>query len=184
MKALRLSLRFVPGLGPFLRSEEGAASIPAVFWMPFFVMMIVASVEMCMLGFRQTLLDRGVDLSTRSLRLGAASMPSHDQLKRSICGNIAFLSDCMQDLTVEVFQVNRATWSSGIDGRGVLCADRITETNKPIVQPGVPGQLMILRACLRVSPMEKLNPLAQALAQDADGRYALITTTAFVNEPK
>ena len=184
MKALRLSLRSVPGLGPFLRSEEGAASIPAVFWMPFFVMMMVASVEMCLLGVKQTLLDRGVDLTTRILRLGVATMPSHEQIKRSICGNIAFLPDCMTDLAVEVFQVDRATWSSDVNGRGVLCSDAITETDKPVIQPGVSGQLMILRACLRVSPMEKLNPLSQALAQDADGRYALITTTAFVNEPK
>ncbi|SDE36704.1 hypothetical protein PUH89_16435 [Rhodobacter capsulatus] len=184
MKRLRVTLRSVPWLGHLLRSEEGAASIPAVFWMPFFVMMMVASVEMCILGIRQTLLDRGVDLTTRILRLGVAAMPSHDQLKRSICGNIAFLPDCMQDLTVEVFQVDRTTWSSDLNGRGVLCADSITETNKPVIQPGVSGQLMILRACLRVSPMETLNPLSQALTHDIGGDYALITTTAFVNEPQ
>ena len=184
MTRLRLSLRPFRGIGARLRSEEGAASIPAVFWMPFFVMMMVASVELCVLGVRQTLLDRGVDLTTRILRLGVAEMPSHDLLKRSICGNIAFLPDCMEDLTVEVFQVDRTTWSSDINGRGVLCSDAITETETPVIQPGVSGQLMILRACLRVAPMETLNPLSRALAHDIGDKYALIATTAFVNEPQ
>lgn len=184
MNRLRAPFRPLLRLGRLLRSEEGAASIPAVFWMPFFVMMMVASVEMCLLGVKQTLLDRGVDLTTRILRLGVATMPSHEQIKRSICGNIAFLPDCMTDLAVEVFQVDRATWSSDVNGRGVLCSDAITETDKPVIQPGVSGQLMILRACLRVSPMEKLNPLSQALAHESGDKYVLITTTAFVNEPE
>lgn len=186
MKRFRLPAPGLPAsLRGFRKAEDGAVTIPAVFWLPVFIMIMVASVELCVLTLKQTLLERGVDLSARILRLGIADLPSHDELKRSICNNIAFISNCMEDLAVEVYPVDKTTWTSAKTGQAVLCADGIDPGKvDPTVEGGLGNEVMILRACLQVTPMENLNPLSRALVKNANGQYALVVTTAFVNEPK
>lgn len=177
--------RLPAALRGFRKTEDGAVTIPTVFWLPVFIMIMVASVELCVLTLKQTLLERGVAMSARILRLGIAELPTHDELKRSICNNIAFISSCMDNLAVEVFPVDKDTWTSAKSGQAVLCADGIDPGNvDPTIERGLGNQVMIMRTCLQVKPMEKFNPLSQALVKNANGRYALITTTAFVNEPK
>lgn len=169
----------------FKRREDGASTIAAVLFLPFFIMIMAASVEICVLIFKQTMLDRGVEMTTRVMRLGLDAMPDHEELKRSICNNVAIVSNCMDDLAVEVYSVNRNTWTSTKAGTRALCADGIEEgVNDPTIESGNSDQLMLMRACLKVEPMMSLNPLALALAKDASGKTALITTTAFVNEPR
>jgi hypothetical protein len=54
----------------------------------------------------------------------------------------------------------------------------------PQIERGGTNQLMILRACLKIDTMMKIDPLALALMRDAGGQVALISVTAFVNEPR
>lgn len=167
-----------------LRREEGAVTIPTLLWLPLFIMIMAASVELCVLIFKQTLLDRGVDLSTRIMRLGIAPLPSHDQLKRSICTNIAFVPNCMDRLAVEVFPIDTDTWTSTYNSP-LLCTDSSSSAAlSPQILRGGTNQLMILRACLKIDTMMEINPLAAALARDAGGQTALVSVTAFVNEPR
>lgn len=171
-------------LGRLRRSEDGAVTIPTLMWLPLFIMIMAASVELCVLVFKQTLLDRGVDLTTRIMRLGIAPMPSHDTLKRSICTNIAFVPGCMDNLAVEVFSVDTTTWTAS-NSNSALCTDALSsEPISPQLERGGSNQLMILRACLKVDVMMEANPLAEALVHDASGQTALISVTAFVNEPR
>lgn len=166
------------------RAEDGAVTIPTLLWLPLFIMIMAASVELCVLVFKQTLLDRGVDLTTRIMRLGISPMPSHETLKRSICTNIGFVPGCMENLAVEVFPVDTTTWTSA-NQSSVLCTDALsTDPINPYLDRGGSNQLMILRACLKVKVMMEANPLADALVQDASGQTALVSITAFVNEPR
>lgn len=166
------------------RSEEGAVTIPTLFWMPLFIMIMAASVEFCVLIFKQTLLDRGVDLTTRIMRLGIEPLPSHTQLKRSICTNIAFIPKCMDRLAVEVFPVDTDTWTAS-NQSAALCTDSTSAAAlAPQIERGGSNQMMILRACLKIDTMMKVNPLAAALVRDAGGQTALISITAFINEPR
>ncbi len=165
-------------------SEEGAVTIPALLWLPLFIMIMAGSVEMCVLIFKQTLLDRGIDLTTRIMRLGIAPLPSHDQLKRSVCENIGFVHNCMDRLAVEVFPVDTATWTA-TNQAAALCTDSsVAAAISPQIARGGTNQMMILRACLKVDTMMQANPLAWALVRDAGGQTALVSITAFVNEPR
>ncbi|MBZ4023368.1 hypothetical protein CKO11_12960 [Rhodobacter sp. TJ_12] len=171
-------------LGRLRHSEEGAVTIPALLWLPLFIMIMAASVEMGVLIIKQTLFDRGIDLTTRILRLGLEDLPSHEQLKRSICTNIAFIPDCMDRLAVEVFPVDTDTWTA-TNQAAALCVDSSNAASiSPQILRGGTNQLMILRACLKIDTMMEVNPLAMALARDVDGRAALVSVTAFVNEPR
>lgn len=166
------------------RSEEGAVTIPALMWLPFYIMIMAAAVDMSALIIKQTLFDRGIDMTTRILRLGIAPLPTHDQLKRSICQNIAFVSDCMDRLAVEVFPVDTATWTATSQS-GLVCTDSTSAAAlSPQILRGDTNQLMILRACLKIDTMMEIDPFALALKRDAGGQSALVSITAFVNEPR
>lgn len=168
----------------FLRGEDGAATLPALLWLPFYIMIAISSVEMGVLIVKQTLFDRGVDLSVRILRLGISSMPTHDGLKKSICGNIGFISNCMDRLAVEVFPVDTVTWTT-TNSRPVMCTDSTSqEPLAPTLDRGSSNQLMIIRACLKIDTMMEINPMALALKRDAGGQTALIAISSFVNEPR
>ncbi|SOC02220.1 TadE/TadG family type IV pilus assembly protein [Rhodobacter maris] len=166
------------------RAEDGAVTLPALLWLPFFVMLMAASVELEMLTVKQTLLDRGVDLTTRILRLGIDDLPDHDTLKRSVCENMGFIGNCMDRLAIEVFPVDTDTWTS-TGASDVLCTDSTSAAElSPQLQAGDSNQMMILRACLKIDTMMEINPLAAALTRDAGGQVALVSMTAFVNEPR
>jgi len=166
------------------RSEDGAVTLPALLWLPVFIMVMVSSVELCVLIVKQTLLDRGVELTTRIMRLGIEPLPTHDQLKRSICTNIAFIPGCMDRLAVEVFPVDTDTWTSS-NASPVLCTDSSSAAElSPQIERGGSNQLMILRACLKIDTVTEMDPLAMALVRDGGGQTALVSVTAFVNEPR
>ncbi|HEY0213552.1 MAG TPA: hypothetical protein VGC40_08205 [Paenirhodobacter sp.] len=166
------------------RAETGAVTLPTLFWIPLFFMILLMAVEVMVINMRQVLLDRAVEVATRDLRLGSASIPSHDALKTRICQIIAFVPDCATNLAVEVFPVNLSNWSL-VNPEAPRCSD-ITSTlvDDPVFDPATGNQLVALRACLRLKPMTRLDPMALALHLDATGRFALSSTTVFVNEPR
>jgi len=179
-----LSALSSPGpLTRFSRSEDGAVTIPTIIFLPTFIMLMVASVDLGMLMLKQTLLDRAVDVATRNIRIGASELPDHTALKQLICDNMAMAPECMQDLTVELFEIDDTTWTSAAGA--VQCSDR-TAPEPPDVtfEKGDQDQLMLMRTCLKVTPMVATDPLALALVTDAAGQYALINSTVFVNEPQ
>lgn len=162
--------------------EEGAVTLPTIFWLPVFFMILLASVELMVLNMRQVLLDRAVDVATRDLRLGSAEVPTHEALKTRICAVIAFVPDCRANLSVEVFPVDTATWS--LDNPDApRCADFIAD-EAPVFDTSTGNRVMALRACLRLKPMSGVDPLAMAQQLDDGGRFTLSTVTVFVNEPR
>lgn len=183
----RLSGKFL--LNRLRHSEEGAITVAAVLWVPFFILIGMGSIELGLLIFKQTLLERGVDMSTRILRLGIAPLPSHDELKLSICKDIGFISRCMDRLAVEVFPVDTTTWTAS-NQSSALCVDSSAPARTPQIVRGGSNQLMIIRACLKVdtmmlpAPLAFTNPIAAGLTRDANGLVSLSTVTAFVNEPR
>ncbi len=168
----------------FLRSESGAVTIPTVMWIPLFLMILVGSVELMLINMQQILLNRAMDVTSRSLRIGSETIPTHDDLKTRMCDAIRFVPDCMDNLAVEVFPIDTATWSlSNTDAP--MCTDATSDAVlTPEIATGGANQLIVLRACLKLRPMSPADPLALALDLDAGGRFALVATTVFVNEPR
>ncbi|RWR35236.1 hypothetical protein D2T29_01855 [Sinirhodobacter populi] len=164
--------------------DDGAVTLPTIFWIPVFFMILLASVELMVLNMRQVLLDRAVDVATRDLRLGNAEVPTHEALRNRICSVIAFVSGCRDNLSVEVFPVDTSTWS--LDNPDApRCADFIAdEAHEPVFDTSTGNRVMALRACLRLKPMTGVDPLAMALRLDQAGRFTLSTVTVFVNEPR
>ncbi|MEL7137916.1 MAG: TadE/TadG family type IV pilus assembly protein, partial [Pseudomonadota bacterium] len=74
-------------LGRFLRDDRGAASIEFVAVFPLLAAIMAAYLEMGWLMTKQMMLDRGLDVTMRQIRIASAGEVSHDTIKGAICAN-------------------------------------------------------------------------------------------------
>ncbi len=187
----------------FARQEDGASTIPAILFLPILLAIMFSSVELGLLNLRQVMLDRGLDQTVRILRIGVAPLPADPKealktIKRSICTNIAYIHSCMQDLTVEIFEVNRnitvtgsgtnikvtRDWVSTGAGTTATCTDRNLSSPPTVtLNRATPDDLMLIRACLKVDPIMPTYALGAMLVKDQSGMVALVSTSAWVREP-
>lgn len=166
----------------FSRQERGAATIEFVIWFPLFVTLLLSSVESGLVMVRHVMLERGLDLTVRSLRLGLWTAPEHDDLKAAICDAAGILPDCAASLTLELVPVSTQTWQ--MPAGPVPCIDR-SETIQPVTQlvPGAGNEMMLIRVCAKFTPLFPTTGVGLGLQKDGAGQYALVSASAFVNEP-
>lgn len=164
------------------KEEDGSATIPFVIFFPFFILLVLSSLELGMMMIRHVMLERALDIAVRGLRLGIWTPPTHEELKRVICNQAGIIPDCMNALMVELRPVDKTTWAP-LAG-SATCVDRAA-TIQPVVSfdPGVGDSMMLIRACAKVDPLFPSSGAGWALPKDSTGAYSLISATAFVNEP-
>jgi len=165
------------------RDEDGTATIPAVIFIPFFLILVMSSVEMGMLMIRHVMLERAVDMSVRGLRLGLWTPPTHEELRRTICSMAGVIPDCLNTVLIELRPVSKETWEPL--SSGPTCVDRAEEV-QPVTtfSPGIGDEMMLIRACAKFDPIFPTTGLGFHLPKDNTGAYALVSSTAFVNEPE
>ena len=169
-------------LGRLARAEDGTATIEFVLIFPVFMVLTVTGIEMGVLTLRQVMLERGVDITVRALRVGSMQEPTFDKVKTAICRASLIIPDCSDTVHLELTPISTDSWA--VPSGQVSCVDRSSEID-PIVNfvPGMRNEFMLLRACAVFSPMFPTFGLAPKLPLDASGGYRLIASTSFVNEP-
>jgi hypothetical protein len=176
--------RLLQAVRRFARSEDGSATIEFVLLFPLFVALFLATFEMGMLMTRQMMLDRGVDLAVRDVRLGRLDPVTHDTLKRRICANAPLIRDCMNQLRVEMRPADPRNWDApGVSRDGADCINR-AEKAEPLraFLPGQPNELMLIRACALINPYFPSSAIGRRVAGEK-GYFELVSATAFVIEP-
>lgn len=166
----------------FLRDEGGNASVEFVLVFPAYLALMLMSIELGFVTLRHTLLERGLDIAVREVRLGTGTAPQHDDIKDLICENALMIRDCDTTLRLEMRSADIRAFNS-LDTT-VDCTDS-SEPSKPVrdFTPGQQNQLMLLRACLRFDPLFPDEALGSALVKDANGQSSIVSMTAFVQEP-
>jgi len=108
----RLS-RLFPRLSRFRREEEGTVTVEFALVLPFMFALFLMTFELGMLLARQVMLDRGLDITVRAVRLGALNPADfdsvddmHDLLKNVICDASVMIPDCRNNLRLEMQAVN------------------------------------------------------------------------------
>ena len=169
-----------------LRGEAGTATVEFVILFPAFLLVMVNSIEASMVMTRGTLLDRGLDLAVRELRLSTDAPPSYDAFRTSICEKAA-LAGCIDTLQVELSPIDLS--SPGMPDASARCVARtddivpLVEANPAHFAAGGANQLMMVRACLVVEPVVPNLGLAALLPGEGAG-YRLVAVSAFVQEPR
>jgi Flp pilus assembly protein TadG len=176
--------RLPPALRRFARSEEGGATVEFVLLFPLFFALFLATFEMGMLLARQMMLDRGLDMAVREVRLGTLDPVTQDSLKARICDYATIIPDCLRQVRVEMRSADPRSWTQpGVSADGADCVNR-ADTAKPVrfFVPGRPNELMMIRVCALFDPYLPSSAIGHRMSAEK-GYYELIATSAFVIEP-
>lgn len=167
----------------FMRSEDGTASVEFVIVVPVFLGILVMSVELGFVTLRNTMLERGLDVAVRELRLGTGNAPQHDEIKQIICDNTLVINNCMANLRLEMKSTDIRAFSA-LDPVAD-CSDE-AEPAKPLrkFEAGDENELMLLRACLQYKPLFPEEFLGAAMRKNSSGQVEMVAMTSFVQEPK
>lgn len=164
------------------RDENGSASVEFVLIFPVYLSFMLMSIELGFVTMRHTLLERGMDMAVREIRLGTGTVPQHDDIKDLVCENAIMVLNCQEKLRLEMRPANPfalQTLDTTPD-----CTDA-AEPAKPVraFVPGQANQLMLLRVCYKYEPFFPDDFLGSALEKDTSGEAAIVSMTAFVQEP-
>ncbi|SEK54403.1 TadE/TadG family type IV pilus assembly protein [Roseovarius nanhaiticus] len=165
-----------------LRREDGNASVEFIVIVPLYLTLLTMSVELSMITLRQTMLERGLDIAVRDIRLGTGTNPTHDAIKRRICEEVYVIDDCFNSIKLEMVPSDMRNLTTL--GGEAMCTDK-EETGTPVLSftPGQQNQLMFLRACAKFDPLFPTWQLARSLKKDNSGQVAIVSMSAFVQEP-
>ncbi|MFE1601443.1 TadE/TadG family type IV pilus assembly protein [Methylobacterium sp. ID0610] len=169
-------------LRSFRRSTSGSAALEFAMLAPLFLSVALSSFEAGWLMIQSSRLDQAVSKIVRLVRVGDANAPkTQDQMRIAICTEAVVIRDCANVLTVELTPVATA---SDIPASAVQCVDRGAKLQPSVAyKEGSRAAIMYLRVCVVVDPVTPFLGLGLALPKDATGGYALISRTAFMNEP-
>ena len=130
--------RALSWLRRLVRAEDGTATVELVILFPAFVLVMVNAIEASVLMTRATLLDRGLDMAVRELRLNTEAPPGFDAFRASVCRHAGWLPDdavvpvgdaaghsgnaeppdqakapfdCLSSLQVELQRISTDTWA-------------------------------------------------------------------------
>lgn len=172
--------KFIPWLRRAFRREDGNASIEFALIIPVFLTIFTASFESGFVMLRLNLLQHGLDVTMRELRLGKMPNATQDTIKQKVCNNLTMVDNCMDNLLVEVTAITN--WV--LPTTNTICRDLQT-TVVPVVQLniGQQNQLMLVRACLVQDMIFPTSGMAMSLPTNHDGDFNLIAVSAYVNEP-
>lgn len=171
----------IDGFRGFLKNEDGNATLEFVVIFPFLTYLIFTLAEVGTLMARTVMLDRGLDIAMRDVRLGLTANPTVADIRRQICTAAFLLSECEETVLLELVPI---VDPSSFPTTPVQCIDR-TEEIEPATtfDPGVRSQIMYVRACIVVDPLFPGSGIGAMLPTEADGGYAILARSAFVNEP-
>ncbi|HKK97764.1 MAG TPA: TadE/TadG family type IV pilus assembly protein [Marivita sp.] len=176
--------RFIkPKLRRFLRDEEGSANtIEFALWLPVFLMIILATVEVGAMTMRHTQLERALDDTVRDIRLGTGDDITHAAIKTSICERAPLLADCEANLQLEMLSLDLRSWSN--PPSSVDCVDTSRDVNPAReFTAGQDNELMYLRACYKYEPIAMMAGMPVNEYLDEQGYRAVVSFSAFVQEP-
>ncbi|MEL6959059.1 MAG: TadE/TadG family type IV pilus assembly protein [Pseudomonadota bacterium] len=171
----------------FRRKEDGGPTVEfALVFVPFFLL-VVSAFELGLLMTRHVMMERGLTMAVREVRLNTSNAVDEDTLKAMICNGAGIIPNCTQQLRLEMIAVDYYV----VNGMGPNVVERdasCIDENDPFAparnfQNGIPNQMMVVRACGRFVPMLPETALGWFLSRMDNGYYRLVSTSAFVMEP-
>jgi hypothetical protein len=166
----------------FLQSAAGSATVEFVILVPLVLMMLLSSIDYGVVMLRQVFLDRAVDMAAREVRLGQMS-GGFNGFRDRICARTFLLGNCARTIAIEMRPISTATWA-GLD-EPARCVNR-AEDIAPMLEfnPGAGRQeLMLIRVCVAADPFIRLTGMVLGMQELPTGGYAVVSRTAWVNEP-
>lgn len=174
-------------LRAFRRSDEGGATVEFVIVFLPFMLLTISAFELGLLMTRHVMLERGLDMAVREVRLNTGTALTEDDFRAMICNSAGIIADCTSQLRLEMISVD-LTDDDSVNASAIPRDASCIDASDPF-QPsrnftnGASNEMMIVRACARVKPMLPEIALGYFLSRMDGGYYRLVSTSAFVMEP-
>lgn len=170
----------------FRRREDGTATIEFVIFVPTVVMIFMASIEAGFYMAKHVMLERGLDLVIRDVRLGNIPLAEMNAagLRQRICAATPMLVDCPSILKIEMRPVSLDTFD--MPAVPTTCVNRGNVAPPPDddLLPGGSNDLVMVRVCAVQDPIFPSTGIGLQLRKDDLGGYQLATASVYVNEPR
>ncbi|EPX86514.1 TadE-like protein [Rubellimicrobium thermophilum DSM 16684] len=164
------------------RGEDGSSTIEFMIVLPILLSFFFSTFELGMMLTRQVMLDRGMDIAMRQVRLGALTQVNQDNLRRIICDAALIIPDCLNRMKIEMMPVDPRNWRTLRPDPDCVSRDNPVTAQRDF-QPGQPNELMVVRACAVLRPYFPGSGLGFALVGQSGNAFGLTSTSAFVIEP-
>lgn len=171
-------------LGRFCKTQDGSAlTIEFVILLPLLFYAFIFGIELSMYSIRQMQLDRGLEITTREVRLNTGVSYTHDDLKELVCLNAGGLPNCDDNLLLEMAPITVREFR-GLETMD-QCIDQAAEVNPQRGwSVGQQHEVMVIRACYQHKPGFSGVGLGLELTQDTSGNALMATMSTFVQEPQ
>ena len=167
----------------FHRDEEGSSTVEFALYFTIFFFILAATVEMGYMNLRHALLERGVDLATREIRLSTGAIPTYEEVRQKICDEAVIVDSCAENLRLEMIEVDPRSFTPIPAMADCKNAEEEPRPLRSFVA-GLDNQMMLIRACLKYKPAMPTTSFGLALQKDAQGYAQIVVTSAFVQEPR
>lgn len=171
----------------FGKNQDGSSTVEFVLLFPTFIFIFFLGFESGYYMLRGVMLERGVDVAVRDVRLANGNVPDLAQMKTNICDVALMLPDCENSLQIEIRPVAPVPGGIADAGTEIACIDKTVDpddaVNATTYNTGSGNQLMLVRVCALAEPMFPTTGIGAGLKVDSLGNYALVSTSVFVNEP-
>ncbi len=175
----------------FRSAERGNVTVEFALVFPVFILILTSSIEMGVITIRQTLLERGLDIAMREVRIGTGAQYSHDDIRDLICDGAVIFDDCQANLRLEMIPNDPRSYTQlpstvdcAVQTAGAAAGewDIINPVRK--FEMGSSNELVIVRACMLYDPVFPTSNLALTRTSDQNGKSALVAVSAFTQEPR
>jgi hypothetical protein len=167
----------------FRRRDDGGPTIEFVLVFLPFMVLLVSAYELGLMMTRHVMLERGLDMAVREVRLNTGSDLDEQDLRRMICNAAGIIPDCTTTMRLEMRPIDPDNWSN--IPRQASCIN-VSEPFEPArnFNNGADNEIMVLRACGLFRPMLPEFGLGYVLSRShSDRHYRLVSMSAFVMEP-
>lgn len=162
------------------RRQDGATAVEFAIIAPVFFALIFSMVETGWIMTKASMLDHAVGKSARLIYTGQA--PDQGTLEQLICDEAYVFSNCRENIVVELVTVDDFT---SIPDTAATCTDASTATIAPVTTytSGAGGEIVFMRVCITTDVMVPGLGLGMQMAQTDSGRFQMVSSMAFMNEP-
>lgn len=183
----------------FCADESGVVTVEFVIVFPVFFGFFLMTFESGLFQVRQVVLDRGVEVAIRDVRIGRISNPDPNAAVPTafralvldrICEVAAVLPNCLEQTQLEMIRLDPRNWNDADIPTDVECIDRSVAVQPTIsFTNGASNDLVYLRACIRIDPFFPTTGLGKAIIRATDGNdaaggsVALVSAGFFAVEP-
>ncbi|GIT89973.1 hypothetical protein JANAI62_05430 [Jannaschia pagri] len=165
------------------RREDGAATVEFVLLLPVFLALFLSCFEASLVLIRQVMLERGLDVVAREIRLDSSNGLTQTGIRDNICAEARILPDCTANLLVELQEIDPANYD--LPSTVQPCVNRETSVMPtPAFVSERASKIVFVRACFAVDPFMPGAGLGAQLVSSVDGTsLRMVAATTVVVEP-